>query len=534
MNPLVNLFIQHSKKQIFLNNNNNILLNFNSKLYSTITFKNNNNNNNQFINNKTIMKRKNNEIIQTEEDDDNDNGRLHDCDSCDEVDNEEIIPESPPSKKLQQQPQQSKLKPKQTSITDFFSPTVKTSKADKISPFFSNVSNASTTNTITNDKNVNKKTTTTTTTTKKRNSKDEENEENEENEDDDEEEEEEEDTKSKKKTTTTATTAYKKKSSPKKKKVNPTENKFSTINYKDDQYVQKEEYSSSKKEKLENVKIGGHVSIKNGYPTLIQSVVAQGFKAVAFFTNPPRTWKHHTVKLDDSIKFKQSCKSLNFDVNCILPHGSYFLNLGSPNKENLQKSRDLMIHEMKNCEILGVKHFNFHPGSHLNEISESESIKIVAESLDYILERTKDVVAVIECTAGQGTNLGYTFEHLRDMIALVKDKTRVGVCLDTCHMFAAGYNISTKSNCDVIFQEFDKVVGFKYLKGVHLNDSKSTCGSKLDRHENIGKGHIGTPCFKYLVNDKRFQNIPMILETVGPYDQEVKLLYSFIEDDKKK
>ncbi|KAM9992742.1 hypothetical protein ACTFIY_010180 [Dictyostelium cf. discoideum] len=528
MNPLVNLFIQHSKKQIYLNNNN-IFLNFNSKFYSTYKSINNNNinnNNNQFINNKT-MKRKNNEIIQIEEDDDNDNGRIHDCDSCDEVDNEEIIPESPPSKKLQ-----SKLKPKQTSITDFFSPTVKTSKNDKISPFFSNVSNASTT--TTNNKNVNKKTTTTTT-TKKKNNKDEENEENEdEDEENEDEEEEEEDKKSKKKTTTTTTTtAYKKKSSPKKKKVNPTENKFSTINYKDDQYVQKEEYSSSKKEKLENVKIGGHVSIKNGYPTLIQSVVAQGFKAVAFFTNPPRTWKHHTVKLDDSIKFKQSCKSLNFDVNCILPHGSYFLNLGSPNKENLQKSRDLMIHEMKNCEILGVKHFNFHPGSHLNEISESESIKKVAESLDYILERTKDVVAVIECTAGQGTNLGYTFEHLRDMIALVKDKTRVGVCLDTCHMFAAGYNISTKSNCDVIFQEFDKVVGFKYLKGVHLNDSKSTCGSKLDRHENIGKGHIGTPCFKYLVNDKRFQNIPMILETVGPYDQEVKLLYSFIEDDKK-
>ncbi|KAN0028210.1 hypothetical protein ACTFIV_010048 [Dictyostelium citrinum] len=521
MNPLVNLFIQHSKKRIFYNNN--IILNFNSKLYSTSK-------NNHFSNNKTTitMKRKNNETIEEENDDDQ---RIHDCDSCDEIDNEEIIPEPPPSKKLQSEtPQQSKLKPKQTSITDFFSPTVKISKNDKTSPFFSNINNASTI-TTTNNKNVNKKATTTTK-KKSKNKKDEQDEDNEEDEED--EEDEEEDDKSKKKTTTTTTTtAYKKKSSPK-KKVNPTENKFSTINYKDDQYVQKEEYRSSKKEKLDNIKIGGHVSIKNGYPSLIQSVVAQGFKAVAFFTNPPRTWKHHTVKLDDSIKFKQSCTTHNFDVNCILPHGSYFLNLGSPNKENLQKSRDLMIHEMKNCELLGVKHFNFHPGSHLNEISESESIKIVAESLDYILERTKDVVAVIECTAGQGTNLGYTFEHLRDMIALVKDKSRVGVCLDTCHMFAAGYNISTKSNCDVIFEEFDKVVGFKYLKGVHLNDSKSTCGSKLDRHENIGKGHIGTPCFKYLVNDKRFQNVPMILETVGPYDQEVKLLYSFIEDDNKK
>ncbi|KAK5583970.1 hypothetical protein RB653_005576 [Dictyostelium firmibasis] len=476
----------------------------------------NNNNNNESHN--ELIEEENNEII-------------HDCDSCDEIDNEEIIPEAPPLKKVQTD-KQSKLKPKQTSITDFFSPTTikKTSKNDKVSPFFSNAIDTSTT-TNSNNKNVNKKTTTTN--VKKNNDKDDEDKEDE-NEEEDDDEEDDDDKKTKKSNKKLATTTtYKKKSSPK-KKVNPTENKFSTINYKDDEYKQKEEYSSSKKDKLENVKIGGHVSIKTGYPSLIQSVVAQGFKAVAFFTNPPRTWKHHTVKLDDSIKFKQSCKTHNFDVNCILPHGSYFLNLGSPNKENLQKSRDLMIHEMKNCEILGVKHFNFHPGSHLNEISEAESIKIVAESLDYILERTKDVVAVIECTAGQGTNLGYTFEHLRDMIALVKDKSRVGVCLDTCHMFAAGYNISSKSNCDVIFEEFDKVVGFKYLKGVHLNDSKSTCGSKLDRHENIGKGHIGTPCFKYLVNDKRFQNVPMILETVGPYDQEVKLLYSFIEDDVKK
>ncbi|EGC30336.1 hypothetical protein DICPUDRAFT_41583 [Dictyostelium purpureum] len=292
---------------------------------------------------------------------------------------------------------------------------------------------------------------------------------------------------------------------------------------------------SSKKEKLDNIKIGAHVSIKDGYPRLIENAVKCGFKALAFFTNPPRTWRPITVKDDDAQKFKDSCKKFDFSPNYIMPHGSYFLNLGSPEIDKLEKSRKLFIHEMNNCEKLGISLYNFHPGSHLNIITEEESIKIIAESINIAHRQTKNVIAVIECTAGQGSNLGYKFEHLRDIIEMVEDKSRVGVCLDTCHMFAAGYNLKTQSNCKVIFQEFDRIVGFKYLKGIHLNDSKSDCGTKLDRHENIDKGFIGANCFKFLVNDKRFQNLPMILETEGNHINEVKQLYDYIieNDDKE-
>ncbi|KAF2078519.1 hypothetical protein CYY_000144 [Polysphondylium violaceum] len=335
-----------------------------------------------------------------------------------------------------------------------------------------------------------------------------------------------------KKTTTTTPTTTTASTTPPKKKTKKSKEVTILVDYdKNEKYVPELQYSASKKEKMDGIKIGAHMSIKGGIPSLIKSAIDKGFKAIAFFVATPRSWRGPKINAEDAKSFKEECTKHNFSPKYMMPHGSYFLNLGSPEADKLEKSRNLFLAEMKCCEELGITLYNFHPGSHLNMISEEESIKVIAESINYAHKHTSTVTAVIECTAGQGTNLGYKFEHLRDIIALVDDKTRVGVCLDTCHMFAAGYNIDSYLGCQKVFQEFDRIVGFSYLRGIHLNDSKAKCGEKLDRHENIDKGHIGSPCFRYMVNDNRFFHIPMILETEGSHIEEVKQLYSYIKED---
>lgn len=228
--------------------------------------------------------------------------------------------------------------------------------------------------------------------------------------------------------------------------------------------------------------------------------------------------------------FKARCNEFGYSPDHILPHDSYLINLGHPEEEGLKKSRAAFFDEMKRCEQLGLNRFNFHPGSHLNVISEEACMDRIAESVNMALENTKGVTAVIENTAGQGTNVGYRFEHLAYIIDKVEDKTRVGVCIDTAHTLAAGYEIRTKEDYEATFQRFDEIVGFDYLRGMHINDSKRELDSRVDRHANIGEGIMGMDIFRFIMNDPRFDDMPLILETPDEtlWAQEIQLLYSLV------
>ena len=215
----------------------------------------------------------------------------------------------------------------------------------------------------------------------------------------------------------------------------------------------------------------------------------------------------------------------------VLAHDSYLINLGHPEVEKKQKSLDAFIDEVQRCELLGLDRLNFHPGSYLKKISPQQCLEFISESMNETLKVTKDVILVIENTAGQGSNLGFEFEHLAYLIDNSIDKDRVGVCIDTCHMFTAGYDIRDKEAYDKTWSKFDEIIGFKYLKGMHLNDSKPDLGSRVDRHDSLGKGKIGLDTFRFLMNDERIDDIPMVLETIDDsiWAEEIKLLYSFIK-----
>ncbi|MCG6188106.1 deoxyribonuclease IV [Maribellus maritimus] len=273
-------------------------------------------------------------------------------------------------------------------------------------------------------------------------------------------------------------------------------------------------------------KVGAHVSASGGVENAPENAFEIGATAFALFTKNQRQWGAKPLTEESILAFRKNCKKYNFAPQLILPHDSYLINLGHPEKAALQKSRDAFFDEMQRCGQLGLDRLNFHPGSHLKKISEEQCLKIIAESINITLEKTKGVTAVIENTAGQGSNVGYSFYHLKKIIDLVDDKSRVGVCIDTCHAFSAGYEIDTTDGCEKVFDEFSEVVGFEYLKGIHLNDSKKERGSEVDRHESLGKGTIGLKVFEYIMNDDRFNGIPLILET--PNDQiwadEIQLL----------
>ena len=215
----------------------------------------------------------------------------------------------------------------------------------------------------------------------------------------------------------------------------------------------------------------------------------------------------------------------------ILPHDSYLINLGNPSKEPLGQSRKSFLDEMKRCELLGLTMLNFHPGSHLKQISEEDCLKLIAESINIALDKTKGVTAVIENTAGQGSNVGYRFEHLKFIIDLVEDKSRVGVCLDTCHTYTSGYDLKSEEGYHTSMNEFDKVVGFSNLRALHVNDSKKELASRVDRHDNLGKGFLGEDLFRRIMNDPRFDNMPLILETPEEelWEEEIRWLYSLPE-----
>jgi deoxyribonuclease-4 len=260
--------------------------------------------------------------------------------------------------------------------------------------------------------------------------------------------------------------------------------------------------------------IGAHVSAAGGVENAPLKAHALGATAFALFTKNQRQWQAKPLTAESIAAFKANCDECGYDPKQILPHDSYLINLGHPEAEGLAKSRDAFIDEMQRCRQLGLSLLNFHPGSHLQKIPEEDSLRLVAESIDLALEKVPGVTAVIENTAGQGSNLGHRFEHLAAIIDAVRQKDRVGVCLDTCHTFAAGYDLCTAEACRETFAEFDRVVGFEYLRGMHLNDSKRELGSRVDRHHSLGQGLIGWECFRFIMNDERFAGIPMVLETI--------------------
>ena len=277
--------------------------------------------------------------------------------------------------------------------------------------------------------------------------------------------------------------------------------------------------------------VGAHVSAAGGVFNAPLNAKEIGAKAFALFTKNQRQWRAKPLTEDAVRKFKENLKAVGIKPEHVLPHDSYLINLGSPDPEKRRKSLEAFIDEVERCYQLGLKYLNFHPGSHLRKVSEEECLKIVADSINEAISRTRDVVLVIENTAGQGSNVGYRFEHIARIIELVEDKSRVGVCLDTCHLFAAGYDIRTREAYERTMEEFDRVVGFKYLKGMHLNDAKSQLGSRVDRHHSIGKGNIGLDAFRFIMNDPRLDDIPLILETIDPsiWKEEIELLYSLVE-----
>ena len=275
-------------------------------------------------------------------------------------------------------------------------------------------------------------------------------------------------------------------------------------------------------------RVGAHVSAGGGVENAPLNAKAIGAKAFALFTKNQRQWKAKPLTDDNIDKFKENCKECGYLPEHVLPHDSYLINLGHPEKEGLEKSRDAFLDEMQRCEQLGLKLLNFHPGSHLKKIEEDACLKRIAESINIALDKTKGVSAIIENTAGQGTNMGFMFEHLATIIDNVEDKDRVGVCLDTCHTFTAGYDLRTKKAFKATMDEFEKLVGFKYLSAMHLNDSKPDLGARVDRHQSIGKGKLGVDPFRFIMNDKRFDEIPMVLETIDDtiWAEEIKMLYS--------
>ena len=290
--------------------------------------------------------------------------------------------------------------------------------------------------------------------------------------------------------------------------------------------------------------VGAHTSASGGVFNAVSNAEAIGAKAFALFTKNQRQWVAKDLDTATIDKFKTALENSGISPKHVLPHDSYLINLGNPEVEKLEKSRTAFIDELQRCELLGLDRLNFHPGSHLVKVAKKDKenreimapiedvcLDTIAESINIALDKTKGVSAVLENTAGQGSNLGWRFEHLAHIINKVEDKSRVGVCIDTCHMFTEGYDIRTRETYDKTWKEFENIVGFKYLMGMHINDSKPPLGSHVDRHHSLGKGEIGLDAFRFIMNDERMDDIPLVLETIDEtiWKEEIELLYSFVK-----
>jgi len=282
--------------------------------------------------------------------------------------------------------------------------------------------------------------------------------------------------------------------------------------------------------KAAKMNIGAHLHIAKGFHVAAEQAVQIGAKALGVFTGSQRAWFKKKLTAEAAEQFKNALKKSGISPNHVISHGSYLINLGTPEPVLLAKSRAAFIDEMQRTEQLGLYLYNFHPGSAVGGIETDKALEQVAEAVNISHSRTSNVIACVENTAGQGNALGRTFEQLKKIIDKVKDQSRVGVCLDTCHLFVAGYDLRTKEGAEKVFKEFDDIVGLNYLKGIHMNDSKREHNCRVDRHENIGKGVMGLEGFKWIVNNEKFSGIPLILETEEPFDEQIKLLYSLIDE----
>ncbi|KAJ3248442.1 hypothetical protein HDU78_000604 [Chytriomyces hyalinus] len=283
-------------------------------------------------------------------------------------------------------------------------------------------------------------------------------------------------------------------------------------------------------------RVGPHASAAKGVFNALTYTETVGGESFALFLGSQRKWDRPPLTQEVVDKFKAMCEQKKFNKAHILPHGSYLINLGNPDPEKRKKSLEAFIEDVSRCERLGIELYNFHPGSTVGECTEQESIKLIAEGINEAIRTVPTVILVIENMAGQGNVIGGKFQHLRSILDLVEKPERVGVCLDTCHMFAAGYDIRTREAFDRVFEEFDSVVGMRWLKAMHLNDSMTELGSGKDRHDFIGKGKIGLDAFRFIMNDDRFNGMPLILEVPVEaktehevYRREINLLYSLVE-----
>lgn len=277
-------------------------------------------------------------------------------------------------------------------------------------------------------------------------------------------------------------------------------------------------------------RIGAHVSASGGVANAPQNAANIKADAFALFVKNQRQWSAKPLTQKDINDFKSNLSKANIKPKHILAHNSYLINLGHPDEEARAKSFNAFLDEINRCQELGIELINFHPGSHLKQISEDECLELIASQMNSLLERSSNIKLVIENTAGQGSNLGYKFEHLAALIAMSKDSSRVGVCIDTCHLFASGYDIRDSNSYAQTMAQFDKIVGYKYLSGMHINDSKGALGSRKDRHDSLGLGLIGKEAFKCIMNDPNIDEIPLILETIDEsiWADEIQMLRNFI------
>jgi len=276
--------------------------------------------------------------------------------------------------------------------------------------------------------------------------------------------------------------------------------------------------------------IGAHVSAAGGVENAPLNAHQIGATAFGVFTKNQRQWEAKPLTSESIRAFRENCEKYGYLPHQVLPHDSYLINLGNPDPAALEKSRKAFLDEMQRCEQLGLDRLNFHPGSHLNQVSEEKCLALIAESINLTLDKTRGVIAVIENTAGQGSNVGNTFEQLRQIIDQVEDQSRVGVCIDTCHAYSAGYDIKSREGFERVVTDFDRIVGFSFLKGMHLNDTKKALGSRVDRHDSLGEGLLGLEPFSFIMNDSRFDGIPLILETPDEsrWPAEIRLLKEMV------
>ncbi len=277
--------------------------------------------------------------------------------------------------------------------------------------------------------------------------------------------------------------------------------------------------------------IGAHVSVSGGVANAPVNAAKIGARSFALFTGSSSRWTSKMIQESESERFKELCAEYSYPAHLILPHDNFLINLGSPDPEKLEKSRNSFRDEISRCMQLGLTMLNFHPGSHLKAMSENDCLDRIAESINIALSESEGVTAVLENTAGQGSNMGHDFTHLARIIDGVDDKSRIGVCIDTCHAYSAGYDLASPEGYERTWEEFDRIIGSDLLRGIHLNDDKRELGSRIDRHASIGQGTLGIDFFTRFMNDPRFDNMPVILETPDDslWAQEIETLYSLVK-----